>query len=244
MRRTVSAFALALFLASGTIDAQPAAKAAAASTGPLASGLAALDASEYAKAESELAQVKGAQEADAKLALARVALEQGKLADAERYVNAASASAAHKVKAAVVKAEILLAQGKRADAIALLTPYRTTGKGAEYRAARLLLGQALIDSGKRDDADEPLKKVIEDYNDGTVDTDAEGLAQVGRAAYLLRSPKDANTAFKDSEKIDKKRVQTKLWWAELFLDKYDPGHAEEVVREGSRSRRSAPISSC
>lgn len=229
MRRTVTAFALALFLASGTIDAQP----AAAPSGPLASGLAALASSDYAKAESELAQVRGgAQEAEAKLALARAALEQGKLADAEKHANAAASSAPHKVKAAVVKAEVLLAQGKRAEAIALLTPYKTTGKGSEYRAARLLLGEALIDSGKRDDADEPLKKVIEDYNDGTVDKDAEGLAQVGRAAYLLRSPKDANTAFKDSEKIDKKRVQTKLWWAELFLDKYDPGHAEEVVREG------------
>lgn len=234
MRRPVTAIALALFLASGAVDAQPAStpSAPAAPTGPLGEGLKALEASDYAKAEQTLGAIKGAQEPDAKLLLARAALEQGKHADAEKHANAAAASAAHKVKAAVMRAEIMLAQGKRADVITLLGPYKSTGKGTEYRKARLLLGEALIDSGKRDDADEPLKKVIEEYNDGTVDRDPEGLAHVARAAYLLRSPKDANTAFKDSEKIDKKRVETKLWWSELFLDKYDPGHAEEVTKEG------------
>jgi cellulose synthase operon protein C len=231
MRRPVAAVALALFLASGTLDAQPAA-APSAPSGPLGEALKALEASDYAKAESALAAIKGAQEPDAKLLLARAALEQGKHADAEKHATTAAASAAHKVKAAVMRAEIMLAQGKRADVITLLGPYKATGKGTEYRKARLLLGEALIDSGKRDDADEPLKKVIEEYNDGTVDKDPEGLAHVARAAYLLRSPKDANTAFKDSEKLDKKRVETKLWWSELFLDKYDPGHAEEVTKEG------------
>lgn len=232
MRRPVTAIALALFLASGAVDAQPAAAPPPVPTGPLGEGLKQLEASDYAKAEQTLGAIKGAQEPDAKLLLARAALEQGRHADAEKHANAAAASAPHKVKAAVARAEIMLAQGKRAEVITLLSPYKTTGKGTEYRKARLLLGEALIDSGKRDDADEPLKKIIEEYNDGTVDRDAEGLAHVARAAYLLRSPKDANTAFKDSEKIDKKRVETKVWWSELFLDKYDPGHAEEVTKEG------------
>jgi tetratricopeptide (TPR) repeat protein len=201
--------------------------AGAQSQGPLASGIAALNASDYAKAESELAQVKGAQEGEAKLALARAALEQGKYADAERHAAASS----QKAKAGVLRAEILLAQGKQKEAIALLEPLKN-GKTAEARRARLLLGDTLIAMGKRSEADEPLKKIIEDYNDGTItQTDAEGLAYVGRAAFLLRSPKDANTAFKESERADKKRVETLLWEAELFLDKYDPGHAAEVTKE-------------
>ena len=218
--------ALSLTLASGTLDAQP-----AQPSGPLAAGLAALAASDYPKAESELAKVKGAAEPEAKIGLARAALEQGKYADADRHAQAASSSAALKTKAGVLRAEVLLAQGKRKEAIALLETLKA-GKTVDARRAKLLLGEALIAMGKRGDADEPLKKVIEDYNDNTItQTDAEGLAQVGRAAFLLRSPKDANTAFKESERAQKNRVETLLWEAELFLDKYDPGHAAEVTKE-------------
>ncbi|HVJ90012.1 MAG TPA: tetratricopeptide repeat protein [Labilithrix sp.] len=219
--------ALSLLLASGTIDAQPSRVA----SGPLASGLSALAASDYAKAESELARVKGALEPEAKLGLARAALEQGKYADAEKYVQLAASSQATKSKAGILRAELLIAQGKLKEALALLETLKS-GKTAEARRARLYLGEVLIAQGKRAEADEPLKKIIEDYNDDTItQTDAEGLAMVGRAAFLLRSPKDANAAFKESERADKKRVETLLWEAELFLDKYDPGHATDVTKE-------------
>ena len=217
--------ALSLLLDSSTLVAQPAQPA-----GPLGAGLAALAASDYPKAESELAQVKGPAESEAKIALARAALEQGKFADAEKHAQAVAAPAL-KAKAGVLRAEILLAQGKTKEAALLLESLKT-GKTVDARRARLLLGESLIAQGKRKDADDPLKKVIEDYNDNTItQTDAEGLAQVGRAAFLLRSAKDANTAFKESERADKKRVETLLWEAELFLDKYDPGHAAEVTKE-------------
>jgi cellulose synthase operon protein C len=224
--RILPCLVLATLLASGATDAQP-----AAPSGPLASGHSALAASDYAKAEAELGQVKGAREPEAKLALARAALEQGKYAEAEKYATAAGGAAALKTKAGVLRAEVLLAQGKTKEAVSLLETLKS-GKSTEARRAKLLLGEALIAMGKRSAADEPLKKVIEDYNDNTItQNDAEGLAQVGRAAFLLRSPKDANTAFKESERADKKRVETLLWEAELFLDKYDPGHAAEVTKE-------------
>ena len=224
--RIVPCIALSLLLASGTIDAQP-----SPPSGPLAAGLAALDASDYAKAESELASVKGPAEPEAKIALARAALEQGKYDQAEKHAQAAASSAQLKTRAGVLRAEIMLAQGKNKEAVALLETLKN-GKTSDARRAKLLLGETLIAMGKRSDADEPLKKIIEDYNDNTITSkDAEGLAQVGRAAFLLRSPKDANTAFKESERADKRRVETLLWEAELFLDKYDPGHAAEVTKE-------------
>ena len=247
MRRLAPPLALALAvsiaLASGTSDAQrPSASASAPSpapspvkavSGPLGTGLAALAASDYATAETDLASVKGAGELDAKLGLAQAAFEQGRYADADKHAQAALSSAAHKVKASVLRAEVLAATGKKAEAIKLLasvTP--STAKGADVRRARLLLGEYLIDVGKRADADDPLHKVIDEYNDGTITSaDAEGNAHVGRAAFLLRSPKDANTAFKESEHADKKRVETLLWAAELFLDKYDAGHAEEELKD-------------
>ncbi|MBX3210167.1 MAG: tetratricopeptide repeat protein [Labilithrix sp.] len=224
--RILPCLALSLLLAAGTGGAQP-----SPPSGPLASGLAALAASDYAKAETELAQVRGAAEPEAKIALGRAALEQGKYADADKHALAASGSAPLKVRAGVLRAEILLAQGKVKEAIALLETLKN-GKTVDARRAKLFLGEALIATGRRGDADEPLKKVIEDYNDNTItQTDAEGLAQVGRAAFLLRSAKDANTAFKESERAAKNRVETLLWEAELFLDKYDPGHAAEVTKE-------------
>ncbi|MBX3229883.1 MAG: tetratricopeptide repeat protein [Labilithrix sp.] len=219
MRRTVLGLVVsAVVLAGSTLSAQP------KPSGPLAEGLAALNASEYAKAEAELAKVKG--QPEAAFGLARAAFEQGKFDDADKHATASGTA-----RAKVLRAEILLARGKQKEAVALLETLKN-GKTVEARRAKLLLGETLIAMGKRGDADEPLKKVIEDYNDNTItQTDAEGLAQVGRAAFLLRSPKDANTAFKESEKADKKRVETLLWEAELFLDKYDPGHAAEVTKE-------------
>jgi tetratricopeptide (TPR) repeat protein len=48
----------------------------------------------------------------------------------------------------------------------------------------------------------------------------------------LRSPRDANDAYNAAEKAGgKKLVETLLARADLFLDKYDPGHAGEVVKE-------------
>lgn len=231
MRRlalAIASFSLASFSLSGELGAQP----SPATSGPLASGMKALAASDYAQAEQDLAQVKGAGEADAKLALARASFEQGKFEAADKYAQQAAASPAHKGKAVALRAEILATQGKMREAIALLEGVKNSGKGEGVRRARLLLGEYLIATGKRNDADDPLHKVIEDYNDNTItNQDAEGLAQVGRAAFLLRSPKDANQAFKESERVDKKRVETNLWAAELFLDKYDPGHAEEELKD-------------
>jgi tetratricopeptide (TPR) repeat protein len=227
MRRPIlPALVISVLAAAGAMDAH------AGPAGPLESGLAALRASDYAKAESELGAIKGPLEGEAKLALGRAALEQGKYAEADKHAQAAAAFASVKARAGILRAEILLAQGKNKEAIAALEPLKA-GKSNEARRARLLLGETLIATGKRQDADDPLKKVVEDYNDGTINdkTDAEGLAEVGRAAFLLRYPKDAKQALMESESIDKKRVETLLWEAEMFLDKYNPRDAGAVTRE-------------
>lgn len=218
MRRSaLGLLVTSIILASASSSAQP------KPSGPLADGLAALNASDYPKAEAELAKVKGQPEAE--WALGRAALEQGKFDEADKHAQSAG------TKGKVLRAEILLARGKQKEAVTLLESLKA-GKTPEARRARLMLGETLIAMGKRKDAEDPLMKVIEDYNDGTITpTDAAGFAEVGRAAFLLRHAKDANQAFKESEKADKKRIETLLWEAELFLDKYDPGHAAEVTKE-------------
>src|SRR5690606_35312932 len=106
----------------------------------------------------------------------------------------------------------------------------------EAHRAHLVHGELLIRSGQRAAARAPLMKVIQAYNDDVITSrDAEGLSLVGRAAYLLRAYKNANDAFNEAERAGaNKRVETLLWRAELFLDKYDPGHAGQVAAEAAK----------
>ncbi len=210
--------------------AEPAHPPAPAST-PLAAGIEAARVTDYALAEKELRAVRGSDQPAAEVALARVLLEQGHFLDADRVATHAATTSAEKAEATTVRARILFAQGKAKEAVLLLEPLKDS-PGRAGRLVRVLLGEYLIAVGRRSDAESPLLKIIDEYNgDAIRSPDAEGLAIVGRAAYLLRSPKDANRAFNESERIDKTAVQMLLWRAELFEDKYDPGHAEEVIKE-------------
>ena len=132
---------------------------------------------------------------------------------------------------------MLFTIGRKDEAIRLLEGEKDApGKGG--RAVRLLLGEYSIAVGHRRDADAPLLTIIDDYNNDVItSTDAEGLAVAGSAAYLLRSPKDANKLLNESERADPTLVDGLLWHAELFLDTYDPGHAEETLKE---ARKLAP----
>lgn len=136
-----------------------------------------------------------------------------------------------RLEAMALQAEALSRMGEKQEAISLLEPLYAEPKA---RRLRLILGELYIDTGKRAEARKPLMSIISDYNDGTIDKDdAEGLAIVGRAAHLLRSARDANDAYTESERAGK-RLETLLWRADLFLEKYDPGHADEVIRDALR----------
>ena len=229
-RRLPSKVFAALAMAASAALWAPESDAAPATSSSLAAGIEAARVTDYARAEKELANVRGADQSKAEVVLARVLFEQGRFAEAERAATRAAAGGSA-VEATTLRARILAARGSVSDAVRLLEPLQTAS-GREGRLARLALGELLIASGHRRDAEAPLLKIIDEYNNDAIKSpDAEGLAMVGRAAYLLESPKDANRAFNEAERIDKTSVQTLLWRAELFLDKYDPGHADEVVKE-------------
>jgi tetratricopeptide (TPR) repeat protein len=202
---------------------------AADGAAPLEKGLGALEASDYDLAEKTLkAIVAGKDRGAALVGVARVELATGRYAEAAKTASSAESERAVHADAVSVRAEALARQGKLGEAVALLEPLRSDPSA---RRARLLLGQIYIQLGRRSDAQDPLMSIISDYNQSSIkSTDAEGLTYVGRAAHLLRSAKDANSAYKEAHKAGK-RVETLLDWADLFLDKYDPGHAEEVVKE-------------
>ncbi len=158
-------------------------------------------------------------------------LETGRFAEADRIASEVAGPPDQHFSALALRGAILAAQGRVADAIHLLDPARDA-PGVGGRRVRLELAELLVRVGRRADAEPLLQKFADEYSSDAISaTDAEGLAMVGRAMHLWRSPKDANRAYNESERAERGRVETLLWRAELFVDKYDPGHAEEVLEE-------------
>jgi tetratricopeptide (TPR) repeat protein len=230
--------ALLLLEACGAAAPPPQAPAQSAKTAEkvpperkLAQGEHALRLSRYDEAEKALREaIAEGQRGAAELVLAEVLLLTGRYADAE---TTAKAAAEHdpklSLRAGLIQAQSLRRRGALDRAEAVLKSHEGD---PEARAHRLLLGEILIESGRRKEATAPLMTLIEDYNEDRIrDDDAAGMALVGRAAHLLRSPRDANDAFNGAEKAGPPSRELLLWRAELFLEKYDPGHAEEVLTE-------------
>lgn len=227
-KRTLTAFVTAALLSAAGF---PAAAQPAASPS-LSRATVAVARGDYAAAETELAAIKtGPDLSAARLALARLHLLRGRYPEAAAAAKQAAAQGKDaKVEAAPLQAEALVRQGKLPDAIALL---REVESEDAARKARLLLGELLIRTGKRGEARAPLMTLVDDYNaDRITATDAEGLSMVARAAHLLRAHRNANRAFNEAEQAGaNKDIQTLLWRVELFLEKYDPGHAGQVVKD-------------
>jgi Tfp pilus assembly protein PilF len=192
-------------------------------------GMNRLGQSRYADAEADLmAALGGSKKATALLGLSELLLTTGRYPDALERAKQAGAAGAAADAVALAQARALRASGEVEAALGALRALPAP-LGAEQR---LLLGELLLEVGKRAEAEPILLTLIEDYNaDRVPETDGAGLARVGRAAQLLRSPKDANDAFDQAERAEQGSLRTLLYRAELYLDKYDPGHAEEVLHE-------------
>ncbi len=237
MMRRLSALALVATVAcSGSSPPlRPPAPATTASAkherNPADAGRKALDESRYADAEQALkAALRSGAKGRPELDLAEVYLHTGRYEEAEHQASGAQASEPALVeRKALLTARAFERRGLLDEAEHAL---RALEKMPEARAARVSLGELLIERGRRDDAKAPLFTLIEDYNDDRIkDDDAANMALVGRAAYLLRSPKDANEAFNTAERAGASDRDLLLWRASLFLEKYDPGHAEEVLSD-------------
>ena len=198
---------------------------------PLKRARTALALSKYELAETALAKAP-ANDGETLYLKTRLFLLTGRYADAVKVASRARRTE-DEVQLAPWHAEALVRQGKRDAALKVLRAVES--EDAAHRA-RLALGQLLIDMGKRNEARTPLMDLVRAYNDDRISSsDAEGLSLVARAAYLLRAYRDANDAFNEAERAGaKKRVETLLWRAELFLDKYDPGHAAQVTGEAAK----------
>jgi tetratricopeptide (TPR) repeat protein len=202
----------------------------------LSGGLAAVDAAEYETAKTELqkAAANPKEKGAATVGLARVALETGHYADAVKLADeAARVDVPSKIAAAPIKIRALARMGKLDDAIKAGQSVRGE---PEARRARLALGEVFLRMGKSREGQAELMTIIEDFNKKTITTkDGEGMSLVGRAAHLLRSKRDANEAYDDAERAGFKSAELFLWRAELFLEAYNIGRADEMVRSAMKA---------
>jgi len=196
----------------------------------LARGLTRLGQSRYADAEADLnAGLSGSNKAAALLGLSDLLLTTGRYTEAVDRAKLAQAAGADGQASALAQARALRAAGQTEAALALMRAIPLKDAGPEQR---LLLGELLLEVGKRAEAQPVLLTLIADYNaDLPAAKTGPGLTRAGRAAHLLRHPKDANDLFNEAEGAESGNVRELLYRAELFLDKYDPGHAEEVLTE-------------
>lgn len=192
-----------------------------------------LNASAYTAAEDGFRQALGGTEhAQAELGLAEVCLLTGRYTEAVALAESAGKVPALTLASALVRAEALRRIGHLKEAEGVLRGYE---KDEEARAARLALAEIYLEGGQRRRAEPLLLGLVEDYNQDRIkDDDGPGLALAARAAWLLRSPKDANTLFDAAEHAASTDPRVLLWRTELFLEKYDPGHAEETLNERLR----------
>lgn len=188
------------------------------------------EASRYGEAEAAFRVLSAKGEPRARVGLASVLLVTGRYAEAAAVASEiAGAPAAVALELVRVRGEALLAQGKLEEAESTLAG--AAGDPAARRI-RLVYGTALLEEGKLKDAQPVLMTLVEEYNSEKIPkTDARALAMVGRAAMLLGSPEDANDAFNEAERAGSADEDTLLWRADLFLDNYDSGHAEEALND-------------
>lgn len=195
----------------------------------LARGRERLELSAYREAEADFRSLLNSGEQTlARLGLAEVLVTTGR-SDAALEVLSPLSGSSSIAPAAVWRARALLSRGDVAGAERAL---RAVPEPLASPAVRLELGAVLLREGRRADAEPILMTLVNDYNEDRIkETDGAALALAGRAAQLMRSPKDANELYDAAERALPGDTQTLLFRADLFLEKYDPGHAEEVLNE-------------
>lgn len=198
----------------------------------------ALRSGRYERAEDLASKAMGARASRAQgaLVLGRVQLETG------RYEKAATTAAKIRGRGEVrasaqeLRGEALLSMGRISDAIRALEAAVEAADDDSGWRARLLLARAHARNGNWLSARPLFDAIADGYNDGSIsESDSEAMAAVASAVVELEYWQDGNETFAAAVKLDPERVETQTEWARLFLEKYDPGHAEECLRDALKA---------
>lgn len=176
----------------------------------------------YAEAERAFRQHHSAR---SRLGLARVLSMTGRYAEAERTARRA-ARGRQRPAALTVAAQALRARGRLAAAEKLLRG--VTKRSPGYYRARAMLALVYREQGKAAEAKALFDTFYDDYGGGKLDkSSAEQLTYVGMACRYTDNFRDASDTFRDATQADPKHVEAWIQWAEISLEKYEAGYAEQ-----------------
>lgn len=169
-------------------------------------------------------RIEGGGHVDGYRGLARVYLETGRYADAEKLLRGSP----HETPLSSLLSDALRMQGRTADArVAAEAGLR----GPDSLNARLRLASIAYDAGRKEEALALFDRFIDSYNEPNAKLSSDELIAVGVAVRHLgdRDPqlfKDALKAFDEAIAADAGNHNAHVSIGRLFLDKYNSGEAQ------------------
>ena len=122
-------------------------------------------------------------------------------------------------------AELKRATGQSAEALQILEAI-VTGNTTPPVRALVQYGSLLQFTGRRDEARVQLDAAIGRYDAGMV-FDAEEVAMVALASWLLDRFHDANSLFSEAVRLDSQNLEAQVLWGDLFMEKFNVVDAEQ-----------------
>jgi tetratricopeptide (TPR) repeat protein len=122
-------------------------------------------------------------------------------------------------------AELKRATGQSSEALQILDEI-VTGNTTPPVRALVQYGSLLQYNGRRDEARVQLEAAIGRYDAGMV-FDAEEIAMVAQASWLLDRFHDANSLFSEAVRLDPQNLEAQVLWGDLFMEKFNVVDAEQ-----------------
>lgn len=122
-------------------------------------------------------------------------------------------------------AEIKRATGHSGEALQILSEVIEGNSNPPIRTL-VQYGSLLQFVGRKAEALVPLSAAIARYDSGMV-FEAEEVAMVAQASWLLDRFHDANSLFSEATRIDPENVEAQVLWGNLFMEKYNTPDAEK-----------------
>ena len=186
-----------------------------------------LAAGHYARAETAFGALVMSKKTRlaALLGIARVQLATGRQAAAVRAAGKVRKGKLAPV-ARTLAGEALMKMGKLKRAEKIFSA--VLRKHPQHFRARVMLGVSQRLRGKMADSRATFFKLYDDFDAGKIDSNsAEQLTYVAMSCRYTDNFRDASDTFADAVKADAKHVEALMQWAEISLEKYEAGHAEQ-----------------
>ncbi len=184
-----------------------------------------LQSGSYLAAIELFQRVDGLDEEAGLLGLSKALAQTGEYERAIEALEDAISDYAASARLATQLAELKRATGQSAEALQILEAV-VTGNTTPPVRALVQYGSLLQYTGRRDEARVQLEAAIGRYDAGLV-FDAEEIAMVAQASWLLDRFHDANSLFSEAVRLDAQNLEAQVLWGDLFMEKFNVVDAEQ-----------------